>query len=190
PRRRLRSASPISPTRPRRPRLPPRRRPGSSGAMWPGRSCSPPSSACCGSCSGEPARPPRARGSSVLTPCPPLPSGEGELTTYPLSGTERGSGGEDGSPLPSLPPRIEGEIGADVHAPDAHRDGAAGRIRAGGPRGGTAGPAHRLAAARPGGGTDPLDGGRHRGRGPARTGRAVVFDAGAVLGRRSGRAAG
>src|SRR5207247_6239241 len=43
PRRRLRSASPISPTRPRRPRLPPRRRPGSSGAMWPGRSCSPPS---------------------------------------------------------------------------------------------------------------------------------------------------
>src|SRR5207248_3323154 len=32
---------------------------------------------------------------SVLTPWPPLPSGEGELLTSPLSGTERGSGGED-----------------------------------------------------------------------------------------------
>jgi sugar phosphate isomerase/epimerase len=40
---------------------------------------------------------------AVLTPWPPLPlaalgassSGEGELTTSPLSGTERGSGGED-----------------------------------------------------------------------------------------------
>jgi sugar phosphate isomerase/epimerase len=32
---------------------------------------------------------------SVLTPWPPLPSGEGERTTSPLSGTERGSGGED-----------------------------------------------------------------------------------------------
>src|SRR6059036_3401271 len=31
----------------------------------------------------------------VLTPWPPLPSGEGELTTSPLSGTERGTGGED-----------------------------------------------------------------------------------------------
>src|SRR6266542_3290571 len=37
----------------------------------------------------------RARRSDVvLTPCPPLPTGEGELTTSPLSGTERGSGGE------------------------------------------------------------------------------------------------
>src|SRR5436309_9702165 len=34
-------------------------------------------------------------GAQVLTPCPPLPSGEGELTTSPLSGTERGTGGED-----------------------------------------------------------------------------------------------
>src|SRR5207249_3437002 len=34
-----------------------------------------------------------ARG--ILTPCPPLPSGEGELITSPLSGTERGTGGED-----------------------------------------------------------------------------------------------
>src|SRR5207248_654423 len=31
----------------------------------------------------------------VLTPWPPLPSGEAELTTSPLSGTERRSGGED-----------------------------------------------------------------------------------------------
>ena len=30
-----------------------------------------------------------------LTPWPPLPSGEGELDESPLSGTERGSGGED-----------------------------------------------------------------------------------------------
>src|SRR6266568_8973837 len=36
-----------------------------------------------------------AKGSRVLTPCPPLPSGEGELTTSPRSGTERGTGGED-----------------------------------------------------------------------------------------------
>src|SRR5207248_9706066 len=35
---------------------------------------------------------------SVLTPWPPLPSGEGVLTPSPLSGTtERGSGGEDRS---------------------------------------------------------------------------------------------
>ncbi|HEY6209956.1 MAG TPA: error-prone DNA polymerase [Gemmatimonadales bacterium] len=36
--------------------------------------------------------------SGSLTPCPPLPSGEGELgarPSSPLSGTERGSGGED-----------------------------------------------------------------------------------------------
>src|SRR2546422_5556166 len=33
--------------------------------------------------------------SGVLTPCPPLPSGEGALKASPLSGTERGSGGED-----------------------------------------------------------------------------------------------
>src|SRR5207247_3282914 len=32
---------------------------------------------------------------AVLTPCPPLPSGEGACTTFPLSGTERGLGGED-----------------------------------------------------------------------------------------------
>src|SRR5437879_13594869 len=31
----------------------------------------------------------------VLTPWPPLPSGEGERTSSPLSGTERGPGGED-----------------------------------------------------------------------------------------------
>src|SRR5204862_8236110 len=31
----------------------------------------------------------------VLTPWPPLPSGEGEFMTFPLSGTERGTGGED-----------------------------------------------------------------------------------------------
>ena len=31
----------------------------------------------------------------VLTPWPPLPSGEGERTSSPLSGTERGAGGED-----------------------------------------------------------------------------------------------
>jgi len=31
----------------------------------------------------------------VLTPWPPLPAGEGELATSPLSGTERGPGGED-----------------------------------------------------------------------------------------------
>src|SRR5439155_18985888 len=33
-----------------------------------------------------------------LTPYPPLPSGEGELPTSPLSGTERGSGDEDPGP--------------------------------------------------------------------------------------------
>src|SRR5436309_11531142 len=32
----------------------------------------------------------------VLTPYPPLPLGDGELWTCPLSGTERGTGGEDG----------------------------------------------------------------------------------------------
>src|SRR6185437_9613836 len=32
----------------------------------------------------------------ALTPYPPLPPGEGELWTSPLSGTERGTGGEDG----------------------------------------------------------------------------------------------
>src|SRR6266571_5606357 len=31
----------------------------------------------------------------ALTPCPPLPSGEGERHESPLSGTERGTGGED-----------------------------------------------------------------------------------------------
>src|SRR5205814_323573 len=31
----------------------------------------------------------------VLTPWPPLPSGEGEFMTFPLAGTERGTGGED-----------------------------------------------------------------------------------------------
>src|SRR2546427_386591 len=35
-------------------------------------------------------------GREVLTPYPPLPPGEGELRTSPLSGTERGTGGEDG----------------------------------------------------------------------------------------------
>src|SRR5437867_10543743 len=35
-------------------------------------------------------------GREVLTPYPPLPPGEGELWTSPLSGTERGTGGEDG----------------------------------------------------------------------------------------------
>src|SRR5437667_2164480 len=34
-------------------------------------------------------------GREVLTPYPPLPAGEGELTSFPLSGTERGTGGED-----------------------------------------------------------------------------------------------
>src|SRR5213596_4094839 len=34
-------------------------------------------------------------GREVLTPYPPLPAGEGELWTSPLSGTERGTGGED-----------------------------------------------------------------------------------------------
>src|SRR6266566_9622374 len=33
----------------------------------------------------------------VLTPYPPLPAGEGELWTSPLSGTERGTGGDDGN---------------------------------------------------------------------------------------------
>jgi sugar phosphate isomerase/epimerase len=32
---------------------------------------------------------------AVLTPWPPLPSGEGEVTPSPLSGTEKGLGGED-----------------------------------------------------------------------------------------------
>ena len=40
-----------------------------------------------------------------LTPSPPLPSGEGELKTSPLSGTERGPGGEDS---PSATPRTPG----------------------------------------------------------------------------------
>src|ERR1044071_7463760 len=36
-----------------------------------------------------------------LTPCPPLPLGEGGLTTPPLSATESGPGGEDsGYPRP------------------------------------------------------------------------------------------
>src|SRR6266550_4296250 len=35
-------------------------------------------------------------GREVLTPYPPLPPGEGELRRSPLSGTERGTGGEDG----------------------------------------------------------------------------------------------
>src|SRR5207247_2118670 len=38
---------------------------------------------------------PGALALEVLTPCPPLPAGEGGLWTFPLSGTERGSGGED-----------------------------------------------------------------------------------------------
>jgi general secretion pathway protein G len=33
---------------------------------------------------------------SSLTPSPPLPSGEGGRREFPLSGTERGTGGEDG----------------------------------------------------------------------------------------------
>src|SRR5439155_9785075 len=37
-----------------------------------------------------------AVGREVLTPIPPLPAGDGELWTSPLSGTERGTGGEDG----------------------------------------------------------------------------------------------
>src|SRR3989441_5925043 len=35
-------------------------------------------------------------GREALTPYPPLPAGERELWTSPLSGTERGTGGEDG----------------------------------------------------------------------------------------------
>jgi len=42
----------------------------------------------------------------VLTPCPPLPPGEGELATSPLSGTERGSGGEDPLPAAALVPYV------------------------------------------------------------------------------------
>src|SRR5437763_4771945 len=49
-----------------------------------------------------------------LTPYPPLPSGEGELPTSPLSGTERGSGGEDPGP-PVTPGLRPGLLGAPVH---------------------------------------------------------------------------
>ncbi len=49
-----------------------------------------------------------------LTPRPPLPSGEGEFTTSPLSGTERGSGGEDTrSGKPPTPGSRRGRMLAD-----------------------------------------------------------------------------
>src|SRR5436190_1594623 len=49
-----------------------------------------------------------------LTPRPPLPSGEGEFRSSALSGTERGSGGEDsGSVKPHLPGSRRGRMLAD-----------------------------------------------------------------------------
>jgi FdhD protein len=49
-----------------------------------------------------------------LTPRPPLPSGEGDFRTSPLSGTERGSGGEDShSGKPHTPGTRRGRMLAD-----------------------------------------------------------------------------
>jgi len=49
-----------------------------------------------------------------LTPRPPLPSAEGEFRTSPLSGTERGSGGEDShSGKPHTPGTRRGRMLAD-----------------------------------------------------------------------------
>ena len=53
-----------------------------------------------------------------LTPYPPLPSGEGELPTSPLSGTERGSGGEDPGP-PGTPGLRPGSV--TPHQPGSRR---------------------------------------------------------------------
>ena len=57
----------------------------------------------------------------VLTPFPPLPSGEGELRTSPPSGTERGSGGEDqgpGIPLPEHPrPDFQRDLWQNLNGP-------------------------------------------------------------------------
>src|SRR6059058_4685443 len=53
-----------------------------------------------------------------LPPYPPLPSGEGELPTSPLSGTERGSGGEDPGP-PGTPGLRPGSV--TPHQPGSRR---------------------------------------------------------------------
>src|SRR5712691_1997573 len=79
----------------------------------------------------------------VLTPYPPLPPGEGELWMSPLSGTERGTGGEDGDEAfggelcaahravnPLARERIE-EVGGVTHEHGAAsgRDGGARPLR-------------------------------------------------------------
>src|SRR6266581_985215 len=82
-------------------------------------------------------------GREVLTPYPPLPAGDGELWTSPLSGTERGTGGEDGDEAfggqlcaaegtvnPLARERIE-EVGGVTHEHGAAsgRDGGARPLR-------------------------------------------------------------